>query len=70
MCIQQFVHVALASLAALVLVGCSGGDSVKLGTVPMTAIAPTNPINYPVGPSGKMPPSAKDVIPKNIPGKK
>lgn len=63
---QTFVGATLALLAVACLAGCSGGDAVKLGSVPVTAIAPSNPIDYHGG--AKPPPNPKDII-KNIPGK-
>jgi len=51
------------------IAGC-GGNSITPGKMPMTAIAPSEPINYPVGPGKGNPPSAKDILRDKVPPRK
>jgi len=67
---RSFVGVLLAALLLSWSAGC-GGDSIVKGTTPVTSIAPSHPIPYPVGPGGdRGPPSPKDLLKGKVPGGK
>ncbi len=68
-CLISAVMVALGA-SMLSCAGCSG-NTITLGTTPVTSIAPSNTFNYPVGPSGdRGPPSPKELVKEGkIPGK-
>jgi len=49
-------------------VGCGGGNTITKGTTPVTALAPSETINYPVGPGGgNAPPNPKDFLKGKLP---
>jgi hypothetical protein len=52
--------------AVVVCVGCSASKGIMKGTTPVTAIAPSHTINYPVLGDSGAPPKGKDIL-KNIP---
>jgi hypothetical protein len=69
---HRFVRVCLAlAFISGWCVGCGGGNTITKGTTPVTALAPSEPTNYPVGPGdANKPPNPKDFLKGKIPNKK